>query len=65
MKTLDDFRALVSFYKMKADSGVYYNPYDVDNELLEILRHIKFESIDEKETYEDIAYDTASLFWSM
>jgi hypothetical protein len=65
MKTLDDFLALVAYYKMKADSGVYYNPYDVENELLDILRPLRFDMIDERIKYEDMAFDTGMLFWDM
>ena len=64
MKTLDDFLALVAYYEMKAASGVYYNPYDVENELLDILRKTNTEP-DERIRYEDIAHDTGILFWDM
>jgi hypothetical protein len=64
MTTLDDFLALVKFYQAAAEFGDYYNPYDVENELLDILRPLKL-SLDDYIKYEDIAYDTGLLFWSM
>jgi hypothetical protein len=63
LKTIDDFHERVRFYREEADAGRYHNPYDVDNELQEIL--IKLDIVDNRIKYEDVAYSTGLLFWDM
>jgi hypothetical protein len=65
VKTLDDFIGLMNYYKGQAEDGKYHNPYDVENELLDILRPLRFDMIDERIKYEDMAHDTGMLFWDM
>jgi len=64
VKTLDDFLALVEFYQAEAKIGYYHNPYDVENELIDILMKTNTEP-DERIKYEDMANDTGMLFWDM
>lgn len=65
IKMLEDFNNRILYYKEQAEEGHYHNPYDVENELLDILRPLRFDMIDERIKYEDMAHDTGMLFWDM
>jgi hypothetical protein len=62
--TIDDFNSLLSYYRKEAELGHYHNPYDVINELNDIIRKLDLE-IGETVELEDKADYVASFFWSM
>lgn len=64
MKTIEDFTDRVLYYKEQAEKGVYHNPYDVENELIDIIMKTNTEP-DERIKYEDMANNTGMLFWDM
>jgi hypothetical protein len=58
---MDEFHARVSYYRKEAEAGHYHNPYDVENELNELL----IKNNNRSWELEDLAHDIADLFWSM
>jgi hypothetical protein len=62
--TTDVFYGRVQYYKEEAQKGNYHNPYDVYDELKQIVGKIGL-SEDDKEYFETIAWETGDLFWSM
>ncbi len=59
--SMDEFNNKVHYYRKEAKDGHYHNPYDVENELNEIL----IKNNNSSWELEDLAHEIGELFWSM
>lgn len=61
---MDEFYAKLNYYRNEAENGRYHNPYDVDNELCEMIRRAGLD-IETQEKLEMLAYEVGLKFWDM
>ena len=62
---MDELKKKLAYYRKEAKEGHYHSPYDVENELYEILLKMGIKKASVGIKLEDEIYEVAELFWSM
>lgn len=62
---MDELKNKMAYYRQEAKEGRYHNPYDVENELNEILMKMGIKKASVGIKLEDEIFEIAELFWSM
>ena len=62
---MDELKNKMAYYRQEAKEGHYHNPYDVENELYEILRKMGIKKVSVWIKLEDEIFEIAELFYTL